>query len=312
MKSRKNRLAAPDQFLADTVITQPACRGRFAPSPTGPLHLGSVVAALASFLDARKAGGTWLVRMEDLDPPREVAGAASAILHTLERLGLCWDETVVYQSHRHEAYREALDKLEKNGLLYQCRCSRLQLAQQAIYPGTCRKRLPNPEQDSAIRLLAPATTFAFTDRLQGYCQQQLAAEVGDFIVRRKDRCFAYQLAVVVDDGWQAITDVVRGCDLLDSTPRQLYLQQQLGLPEPRYMHIPVIINSEGQKLGKQQFASPIDAAHASAVLWTSLNHLLQAPDPQLQQEHPSIILEWAVQHWQPEKLKGSRQIREQL
>ncbi len=302
----------PDPFPANTVRTQSAYRGRFAPSPTGPLHMGSVVAALASFLDARKAAGTWLVRMEDLDPPREVAGAASDILRTLERLHLFWDEAVVYQSHRTQAYAEALATLETRGLLYPCRCSRLQLAGQTIYPGTCRQQPGSAERGAAIRCLTPATTFAFTDRLQSRYQQQLDIEVGDFIVLRKDQCFAYQLAVVVDDGWQAITDVVRGCDLLDSTPRQLFLQQQLALPTPRYMHIPVIINSAGQKLGKQQFARAVDTSNTSTVLWTALHYLQQAPDAQLQHEHPSVILEWAVQHWQPDKLQGSRQIREQL
>ncbi len=300
----------PDPVLGVSEKILPAYRGRFAPSPTGPLHLGSVVAALASFLDARAAGGTWLVRMEDLDPPREVPGAASDILHTLENLHLFWDETVVYQSRRSDAYAEALDKLAQQNLLYPCHCSRLQLAGQIVYPGTCRKLAMHSSQGAAIRCEVWPQLLAFTDRLQGHYQQQLETDVGDFVLLRKDGWFAYQLAVVVDDGWQAVTDVVRGCDLLDSTPRQIFLQQRLGLPQPRYAHIPVIINQQGQKLGKQQFARPVDAQAASQVLWRALDHLLQTPDPRLQQEHPSIILEWAVQHWQPDMLQGHGEITE--
>jgi glutamyl-Q tRNA(Asp) synthetase len=301
----------PDPVPTSTVITKARYRGRFAPSPTGPLHLGSVVAALASYLDARAAGGTWLVRMEDLDPPREVKGAASDILHTLENLQLHWDESVVYQSQRTEAYADALDQLAKAGLLYPCRCSRLLLAGQTIYPGTCRHQPMSNRHDAAIRCRVPPRTVAFIDRLQGHYQQQLDTEVGDFILLRKDGWFAYQLAVVVDDSWQQITDVVRGCDLLDSTPRQIFLQQQLGMPEPRYMHIPVIVNHAGQKLGKQQFARPVDASTAGSVLWKALCHLQQAPEPQLMQEPASVILGWAVQHWQPAPLQGLVQIREQ-
>ena len=302
----------PDPVLTNSVTTLTRYRGRFAPSPTGPLHFGSVVAALASYLDARKAGGTWLVRMEDLDPPREVKGSASDILRTLENLQLCWDESVVYQSQRTPAYAAALEQLEKAELLYPCRCSRLLLAGQPIYPGTCRHQPISNRHDAAIRCRVPPRTFAFTDRLQGHYQQQLDTDVGDFILLRRDGWFAYQLAVVVDDGWQQITDVVRGCDLLDSTPRQIFLQQQLGLPVPRYMHIPVIIDHAGLKLGKQQNARRVDADAASRVLWNALCHLQQAPEPQLRQEPASIILGWAVQHWQPAPLYALRQIREQV
>jgi glutamyl-Q tRNA(Asp) synthetase len=221
-------LAAPDP--ADTSLSistsQHRYRGRFAPSPTGPLHTGSIVAALASYLDARAARGTWLVRMEDLDPPREQPGAADDILRTLDVLGLHWDETVVYQSTRLDAYQAALDNLKQQGLIFSCQCSRLDLGGSQVYPGTCRQRIPRADTATALRCRVPDQTFGFEDRLQGPFSQQLANEVGDFILLRKEGYFAYQLAVVVDDDWQNVTDVVRGMDLLDSTPRQLYLQQK--------------------------------------------------------------------------------------
>jgi glutamyl-Q tRNA(Asp) synthetase len=201
-----------------------------------------VVAALASYLDARSNKGTWLVRMEDLDPPRESAGASAEILRTLEALGLLWDESVVYQSQRRDAYEAALELLASQQLLYLCRCSRSELLGQAIYPGTCRDLALSAAKSSALRCRVPALEATFDDRLQGHYGQHLRNEVGDFVVRRKDGYYAYQLAVVVDDGWQQITDVVRGIDLLESTPRQLYLQHCLQLPQPRYAHIPVVVN----------------------------------------------------------------------
>jgi glutamyl-Q tRNA(Asp) synthetase len=268
------------------------------------LHLGSVVAALASYLDARAARGTWLVRMEDLDPPREVKGAADDILHTLEKLHLWWDESVIYQSQRSEAYRTALATLDTLGLLYRCRCSRLQLAAHAVYPGTCRTLTVPASEESALRCRVPDAIEEFADRLQGKYRQNLAAEVGDVVLLRKDGLFAYQLAVVVDDGWQRITDIVRGCDLLDSTPRQLWLQRQLELPCPRYAHVPLITGADGQKLGKQQFAEPVNAGKPSSVLWTALSLLQQQPTPDLRQAPPATLIEWAVAHWQPERLQG--------
>lgn len=286
-------------------------RGRFAPSPTGPLHLGSIVAALASFLDARAAEGVWLVRMEDLDPPREMQGAADHILRTLEQLHLWWDEDVVYQSNREEAYRAALETLQSQQLVYACRCSRSELAAAAIYPGTCRDRCLTRLNDTALRCCVPRQEFRFSDRIQGDYSQQLARDVGDFILLRKEGFFAYQLAVVVDDGWQGVTDIVRGCDLLDSTPRQLWLQQRLGLPEPRYAHAPLIINAQGQKLGKQQRSPAIDGVNAAAVLMAALGLLNQHPEPALQYEHdPQVVLQWAIQHWQPERLMNTRDVIE--
>jgi glutamyl-Q tRNA(Asp) synthetase len=235
--------------------------GRFAPSPTGPLHFGSLAAALASWLDARAAGGRWLVRIEDLDPPREVPGAADDILRTLERCGLHWDGDVIFQSHRKPSYEEAIRRLERH--CYPCGCTRREIADSAlglasdgaqIYPGTCRNGL----QGRAARALRVkvAGQVDFDDRVQGHVRQDLGREAGDFIVRRADGAFAYQLAVVVDDAEQGVTDVVRGADLLDSTARQIHLQRLLGLPTPRYLHIPAAVNAAGEKLSKQTGAAP--------------------------------------------------------
>lgn len=304
-------MAAPD--TADNPHFQPThrYRGRFAPSPTGLLHAGSLVAALASYLDARAAGGVWLVRMEDLDPPREQPGAADAILHTLDTLGLHWDESVVYQSQRLDAYQAALAELTRQGLLFACCCSRQDLAGALVYPGTCRHCPPTYQQGvNALRCRVPEESFGFHDRLQGPYAQQLAREVGDFVLLRKDGYFAYQLAVVVDDGVQGITDIVRGIDLLDSTPRQLYLQRCLVLPTPVYAHIPVIINASGQKLGKQQYAAAIDTSQPGKALWSALQYLQQRPDPALVHENVDTILAWAIAHWRPAVLAGIQQLPE--
>ena len=219
-----------------------AYAGRFAPSPTGPLHFGSLVAALASWLDARAAGGTWKLRMEDLDPQRERRGAAAAILRQLETAGLVWDGPVIYQSARSESYDRALDQLHRAGLTYACGCTRREMADSAlaidgsrIYPGTCRNGLAPGKPPRALRLRTVEEPIRFTDRLQGEGVQSVAREVGDFVLRRADGAYAYQLAVVVDDAQQGITDVVRGADLLDSTPRQILLQRLLGFPTPRYL-----------------------------------------------------------------------------
>lgn len=287
-----------------------AYRGRFAPSPTGPLHAGSVLAALASYLDARARKGRWLVRMEDLDPPRESQEAADSILRTLEALGLTWDESVVYQSQRGAAYAEALAQLDARALLYACNCSRQKLAGLNVYPGWCREHHIVRGSATALRCTVPETELGFDDRLQGRYAQQLARDVGDFVVHRRDGLFAYQLAVVVDDAWQGITDVVRGIDLLDSTPRQIFLQQQLGYATPRYAHVPVVVNAEGQKLGKQQFAAAIDPARPGPVLFKTLERLRQQPDPALARAAPSEILDWAVAHWTPQNLAGIKQIPE--
>jgi len=234
--------------------------GRFAPSPTGPLHFGSLVAALASWLDCRHAGGRWLVRMEDLDQPRVIAGAADEILRQLEAFGLEWDGAVEYQSRRTGLYRDALRRLE--AFTYPCGCTRRELEDSAlaidgsrIYPGTCRAGVAKGKTARAVRLRTGADPVRFTDRVQGEISQSVQTEVGDFILQRADGVFAYQLAVVVDDAAQGITDVVRGADLLDSTARQIVLQRLLGVPTPRYLHVPVATNAAGEKLSKQTRAA---------------------------------------------------------
>lgn len=285
-------------------------RGRFAPSPTGPLHAGSILAALASYLDARANKGRWLVRIEDLDPPRESKEAAASILRTLESLGLHWDESVVYQSQRTTAYEAALAQLDAQSLLYACNCSRQKLSGLSVYPGWCREHHIVRGTATALRCRVSDVTIGFSDRIQGAFAQQLAGEVGDFIVHRRDGLFAYQLAVVVDDASQGITDIVRGIDLLDSTPRQIYLQQRLGYPSPRYAHVPVVVNAEGQKLGKQQYAEAVDAGRPGAVLYRALRQLRQDPERALADATPAEILAWAVAHWDTQKLAGIKQIPE--
>ena len=234
-----------------------AYRGRFAPSPTGPLHFGSLVAALGSWLMARDAGGAWWVRIEDLDPPREVPGAAEDQLRTLAGFGLVSDAPVVRQSERHDHYRTALDRLLADGLAFGCVCSRSALAAGG---GVHRACVPGPARaETAVRLRVPdGSVVAFDDALCGRFAQDVSTDVGDFVLLRADGCWAYQLAVVVDDAEQGITDVVRGADLLDSTPRQILLQRALGLPTPRYAHLPLIVDADGRKLSKSLAAVPVD------------------------------------------------------
>jgi len=254
--------------------------GRFAPSPTGPLHFGSLVAALASWLDARRHGGQWLLRMEDLDPPREVPGAADAILRTLEAFGLDWDGPVLYQSTRQAAYGAALEQLRAAGLAYDCGCTRREVAEAGlpgldgpVYPGTCRNGLPPGRQPRAVRLRTQGGLIGFTDRMQGLIRQDVGREVGDFVIRRADGYYAYQLAVVVDDAFQGVTHVVRGADLLDSTPRQILLQRLLGLPSPEYLHHPLVLTPEGEKLSKQTHAPPVDDTDPIPALRSALEFL---------------------------------------
>jgi glutamyl-Q tRNA(Asp) synthetase len=285
--------------------------GRFAPSPSGPLHIGSLITALASWCDARSNGGKWLMRMEDLDPPRESPKAADQILFAIEALGLHWDGPVLYQSLRHDAYQHAIAKLAGQDLLFACDCTRQQTQENdGIYPGTCRDRSLTNRPEMALRCRVTDTTLTFDDRIQGRQQQNLEKEVGDFVIRRKDGLFAYQLAVVVDDAWQGITDIVRGIDLMDSTPRQCYLQQLLGCPCPTYAHIPIIVNHEGQKLSKQHMATPIDPTRPAPLLLTALTYLNQNPDPALSGAAPCDILAWAVSHWNPARLTGIATLQE--
>lgn len=263
--------------------------------------MGSLIGALASYLDARARQGQWLVRMEDLDPPREIAGAAQAILDCLQAHGLHWDNDVLWQSQRYPAYQQALDQLLAEDKAFYCSCSRAKLSTHGgIYNGHCRGCLTAPTQSHAIRLQVPGQVVRFDDTIQGHFEQQLENEVGDFVILRKDRLFAYQLAVVVDDAFQGITDVVRGSDLLDSTPRQIYLQQQLGLPTPSYAHFPVIHNAEGQKLSKQTFACAIKPDQATQNLLYALRFLQQSMPPY--NRHPQDILEHAIKHWQPQAI----------
>ena len=276
--------------------------GRFAPTPSGYLHFGSLVAALASYLDARAVGGRWLLRIEDLDPPREVAGAQSAILSTLENYGFEWDGPVMRQSERHDAYAEVLQHWLSQGLAYACTCSRKQLEPyQGIYPGLCRNAA-QPWTDTAIRLRVPELTYRFNDRVQGDFAQHLGREVGDFVIRRRDGLYAYQLAVVIDDAAQGINNIVRGADLLDSTPRQLYLQELLGSPAPSYLHVPLITQPDGHKLGKSYRAPPLPTEQARSLLLRALRALGQDAPAQLLELKPSAILNWAAQHWQAERI----------
>ena len=278
-------------------MNTPAYIGRFAPTPSGYLHFGSLVAALASYLDARAVNGRWLLRMEDLDPPREVPGAQQAILATLESYGLHWDGELVRQSERHAEYRALVERLLERGLAYACTCSRKRLeAYQGIYPGFCRDA-GHPRANAAIRLRVPERRYGFDDRVQGHYSQDLAREVGDFVIQRRDGLYAYQLAVVLDDAWQGVTDVVRGADLLDSTPRQLYLQELLGLPQPRYLHVPLIIQPDGHKLGKSYRSPPLPADQATPLLIRALRALGQALPEQAEHGQPEELLCWASQHW---------------
>ena len=260
--------------------------GRFAPSPTGPLHFGSLVAAVASWLDARAANGRWLLRIEDVDTTRTVPGAADQIMRTLEALGLTWDGEVAWQSRRTDRYEHALLRLRANGETYRCRCTRREIADSglvglegAIYPGTCRRLGIAPQPGMAERMVASEQAVAFVDRTLGTVSQNVAAEIGDFVVKRRDGLHAYQLAVVVDDAEQGVTDVVRGADLLWSTPRQILLQRALGYSTPRYRHFPVVTNAAGEKLSKQTGAPAIDPAEGPELLRRALAFLGQrAPD----------------------------------
>lgn len=279
--------------------------GRFAPSPTGPLHFGSLVAAVGSYLQARSRDGIWLVRMEDLDPPREVKGAADLILRTLEAYGFEWDGNVLYQSTRHDAYMAVLQELEQQQHVYRCTCSRKMIAQRiaaegalpGIYPGTCRAARRSPREPHAVRFVTEGGLITFEDAVQGTVRSDIAAEVGDFVVRRADGLFGYQLAVVVDDAEQGVTEVVRGSDLLDSTARQILLQSALSLPTPDYLHLPVAVDSRGAKLSKQTHAAALDPADPVPALWAVLRFLGQAPPAALREADLSALWRWAHEHW---------------
>lgn len=283
--------------------------GRFAPSPTGLLHFGSLLAATASYLQARSQQGQWLLRIEDLDKPREQAGAADAIIQTLAAYGFEWDQSIVFQSQRLAAYTDTLNHLKS--FIYACRCSRKQLQTFAnhgsfglIYPGTCRYKNLALSAPLAIRIRTNDQAICFNDQIQGFYCQNLERELGDFVIRRADQIFAYQLAVVVDDAWQGITEIVRGSDLLDNTPRQIYLQQLLGYSTPRYAHIPIAINALGQKLSKQTLAPAL-----TTQTHELLNNLVKALQclGQTPTEAPSFSTlkecwDWAIAHWDLSKI----------
>ncbi len=292
----------------DRALERRVARGRFAPSPTGPLHFGSLIAALGSFLEARRNKGEWLLRIEDVDTPRTAPAAAAAILRALERYGLHWDGPAVYQSQRTAYYQAALERLSSAGLVYSCACSRRDLAScprgrdgSPIHPGTCRDGARSTGRPCALRLCVNDAPIFFRDAIQGECRQRLDREVGDFVIRRADGRFTYQLAVVVDDAAQGVTQVVRGADLLDSTPRQIYLQRLLGLSTPDYAHLPVAVDARGDKLSKQTGAPALDERNPGPALWAALRFLGQQPPPALAREPPAAILDWALLHWRLER-----------
>ncbi len=283
-----------------------AYRGRFAPTPSGPLHFGSLIAATASYLDARAHAGSWLVRMEDVDTTRNVAGAGEHILSTLDAFGFEWTGEVLWQSTRHEAYAQALEQLKNAGLAYGCACSRKEIADSSanpaldgglVYPGTCRSGLAAGRSARAWRLRVGAGETVFEDRLQGTLSQHLERECGDFVLLRADGCFAYQLAVTVDDFFQGISHVVRGADLLASTPRQIYLQRCLGVPVPSYAHLPLACNAGGEKLSKQNLAPPLEAADAAASLVAALRFLGQPAPLDLSRAPIAEVWVWAFENW---------------
>jgi len=286
--------------------------GRFAPSPTGPLHFGSLVAALGSYLSVRHKQGHWLLRIEDLDPPREIPGATDQIIRTLDVLGFEWDGDITYQSQRLDLYRDAVREIEKTGLSYRCTCSRREITEAGLpglegirYPGTCRSA-KHQSAGSSIRVVTDDAVVIFDDGVQGTQQQRLQTDVGDFIIQRRDGLMAYQLAVVVDDADQGITEVVRGSDLLSSTARQIYLHTLLELDRPDYLHLPLATHARGDKLSKQTGAIGIHTAEGPKMLYRALEFLGQQPLPELFGAPAAELLAWGEKNWNfrniPEKL----------
>ena len=286
--------------------------GRFAPSPTGPLHFGSLVAAVASYLQAKANAGKWLLRVEDIDPPREQQGATRSILEALERYGFEWDGDVIYQSQSRALHLAVLDELLQRKLAYPCGCSRRQLANEprgplgTIYPGTCRAGCD--AEETAIRLLTDNAPITWEDALQGTQVQKLESESGDFVIRRRDGLIAYQLAVVVDDQIEHVSEIVRGIDIMDSTARQIWLQQLLDYRTPRYMHIPVITHANGDKLSKLTGAPAIPLDDIGSTLAAALRALQQEPPGDLENATLQEIWNWAIKNWRPEAMQGLRAI----
>jgi len=308
---------APDPEPTNAHAHPARYRGRFAPSPTGPLHLGSLVAAMASYLQALVNEGEWLLRIENIDPPREVEGAADAIIGSLQAHGFRWHGEILYQNDRRDRFDDVVAKLLDRELAYPCDCTREQVRAVArrgkagpIYPGTCHSRTAPPAASTpvAMRVRTAGTHVAFDDLLQGHIECDVDEEIGDFIVRRKDGLIGYNLAVVVDDHDQRITEIVRGADLLDLTPAQIHLQRLLALDTPAYMHVPMVVNRDGIKLSKQTGALALSDSRAAENLLEGLKLLRQAPPTRLASATVDEIWDWARDHWHPLNLSGLREI----
>jgi len=282
--------------------------GRFAPSPSGPLHFGSLIAAVGSYLQAKSNQGTWLVRIEDLDPPREITGAATNILTTLDAFGLHWDGDVIYQSQRTSAYQEAIAQLNQQGLTYYCHCTRKQIqAQGAFYQGHCKHKQLTAD-NAALRVTTTVPVNHFMDELHGKIDIEKALAAEDFIIHRKDGLFAYNLAVVVDDIYQGITQVVRGADLIEPTGRQLYLFEQFSQPAPSYLHLPLVSNVDGSKLSKQNHAPGLDISQAKALLIDAFRFLALPVCNELQDLSIPHLLQWGTEHWSVKNLPRQKSI----
>ena len=279
--------------------------GRFAPSPTGDLHFGSLVSAVGSYLEAKSAGGNWLLRIEDIDPPREISGSATSIINDLHRLGLVQDGPVLYQSNRLDAYQHAINRLLEQGLAYPCACSRKDLPLSGIYPGTCRNGLAAGRQARSVRFRVDGESCEFVDKIQGRISDSPAGISGDFIIQRADGLVAYQLAVVVDDDFQAVNQVVRGADLLDSTSRQICLQKALGFESPDYMHLPVALSADGRKLGKRDRTDPVKHQDPTHAISQALHFLGQNPPQGLSLDN---LWDWSLEHWNNKLIPRSKAI----
>lgn len=282
--------------------------GRFAPTPSGPLHFGSVIAALGSYLQARQQDGKWLVRIEDVDLPRTIPGADKIILKQLESLGLYWDEEIVYQSQRTTLYESALEALNLKGHTFSCACTRKETANKP-YPGTCRKGVAFGLTGRSIRIKTNNETISLSDQLQGQYSQSLESDIGDFIIKRTDGLFAYHLAVTVDDAEQKINEIVRGADLLDSTPRQIFLQKLLGLPTPAYLHLPVATNEDGNKVSKQFHADAVETNNPANVIYKALEFLGQSPPDDANDSDLESLLTWAIKHWDINTIPRQKELK---
>ena len=279
-------------------------KGRFAPTPSGPAHLGTLLAAVGSYLQARASGGEWYVRIDDIDPPREVPGAADSILRTLEHYGLQWDGEIVYQSHRLDAYRDALHQLAAMGVTYECSCSRKQVDQVArrgmngmIYPGTCRSGCEQNSPQTSVRLRTDDVTITVEDLIQPALSVNMESDIGDYIILRADKLFAYHLATVVDDALDGFTEIVRGKDQYSLTPQHIFLQQKLGVETPQYAHLPLLTNQRGEKLAKSSQATAVDSMLNNTVWSSILTALGMQADPGLLKENNETILHWALGKW---------------